>query len=448
MLKKIFDKYMQGNERTVLLKKNILGSFFIKGWTCLVQLILVPVTLGCLNQYEYGIWLTISSLLIWIDSFDIGLGNGLRNLLAESIAKNDIKKGRQQVSTAFFMLIVIILPTIPIFTSVVHHINCYKLFNIDPQLTHNLEYILIASYTIVAITFIFKFIGNIYMALQLPAITNLLIGIGHTISLLLIYIVSRIGDVTLLDVAVIYTISPLIVYLVSYPITFSKYKYLTPSIRLFDYKELKPLFGLGIKFFLAQISGMVIFASSNILISRLFSPKEVTPYQIVYRYFGMVNIIFTLISAPLWSATTNAYTQGDTAWISNAVKKMRKIILLLSLLLIIMIIISDFVYTFWVGDAIEIPLGLSISMACYMLIIIYGTCYSNIICGMGKIQLITIITIIEAFCYIPTALFLGKHLGVYGIVAALIFVNSISAITNHLQYKYIISGRAHGLWNK
>jgi hypothetical protein len=54
MLKKIFDKYMQGNERTVLLKKNILGSFFIKGWTCLVQLILVPVTLGCLNQYEYG----------------------------------------------------------------------------------------------------------------------------------------------------------------------------------------------------------------------------------------------------------------------------------------------------------------------------------------------------------------------------------------------------------
>lgn len=439
---------MQGNKRTVLLKKNILGSFFIKGWTCLVQLILVPVTLDCLNQYEYGIWLTISSLLIWIDSFDIGLGNGLRNLLAESIAKNDLKKGQQQVSTAFFMLVCIILPTIPIFTSIVHKINCYKLFNVDPQLTYNLEYILIASYTIVAITFIFKFIGNIYMALQLPAITNLLIGIGHTISLFLIYTISRLGNATLFHVAVIYTISPLIVYLFSYPITFTKYKYLTPSIRLFDYKELKPLFGLGIKFFLAQISGMVIFASSNILISRLFSPKEVTPYQIAYRYFGMVNIIFTLISAPLWSATTNAYTQGDTAWISNAVKKMRKIIFLLSFLLIIMIITSQFVYSFWVGDTIEIPLELSISMACYMFVIIYGTCYSNIICGMGKIQLITIITIIEALCYIPMALFLGKYLGVYGIVAALIFVNSISAITNHLQYRYIISERAYGLWNK
>lgn len=448
MIKNLFDKYMQGNERTVLLKKNILGSFFIKGWTCLVQLLIVPATLNCLNQYEYGIWLTISSLLIWIDSFDIGLGNGLRNLLAESIAKNDLKKGRQQVSTAFFMLICIILPTIPIFTSIIHSINCYKLFNVDPQLTHNLEYILIASYTIVAITFIFKFIGNIYMALQLPAITNLLIGIGHTISLLLIYTVSRLSNVTLLHVAVIYTISPLIVYIFSYPITFTKYKYLTPSIRLFDYKELKPLFGLGVKFFLAQISGIVIFASSNILISRLFSPKEVTPYQIAYRYFGMVNIIFTLISAPLWSATTNAYTQGDTEWICNAVKKMRKIIFLLSLLLIIMIITSRFVYSFWVGNTIEIPLGLSIFMACYMFIIIYGTCYSNIICGMGKIQLITIITFIEALCYIPMALLLGKHFGVYGIVAALILVNSISAITNHLQYKYIISGHAYGLWNK
>ena len=84
----------KGNSRTVLMKKNILGSFIIRGWNCIVQLLLVPVTLNCLTQYEYGIWLTINGILLWMDSFDVGLGNGLRNQLTKAIAAKDYTRGR------------------------------------------------------------------------------------------------------------------------------------------------------------------------------------------------------------------------------------------------------------------------------------------------------------------------------------------------------------------
>ena len=87
MIDKLGNILNGGSQRTRLVKKNILVSMLIKGWGSIVQFLLVPVTLGCLNQYEYGIWLTINSILVWIDSFDIGLGNGLRNNLAESLAK-------------------------------------------------------------------------------------------------------------------------------------------------------------------------------------------------------------------------------------------------------------------------------------------------------------------------------------------------------------------------
>ena len=43
-----------------------------KGGTILISLILVPMTLSYLNPYEYGIWLTLSSTLAWIYTFDIG----------------------------------------------------------------------------------------------------------------------------------------------------------------------------------------------------------------------------------------------------------------------------------------------------------------------------------------------------------------------------------------
>ena len=139
---------------------------------------------------------------------------------------------------------------------------------------------------------------------------------GQTLSLVGIFILSLSGrEVSLLEIACVYTVSPLLVYVASYPLTFTRYKYLRPSLCLFDKKELDGLFSLGIKFFFVQIAGLVIFATSNILISRLLSPADVTPYQISYKYFSLTIMLFTLIAAPLWSATTDAYTKGD--WVTK-----------------------------------------------------------------------------------------------------------------------------------
>ena len=95
---------MKSDDRSRLIRRNILFSFLIKGWSGVIQLLLVPVTLFCLGNYENGIWMTISSILLWVDSLDIGIGNGLRNKLSEQIANNDYEKARESVSSAFFML--------------------------------------------------------------------------------------------------------------------------------------------------------------------------------------------------------------------------------------------------------------------------------------------------------------------------------------------------------
>lgn len=441
--------YRVNDSRSKLIYKNIAASFLVKGWACLVQFFLVPLTINCLNQYEYGIWLTINSLLIWIDSFDIGLGNGLRNRLAESISQGDYDRGRRQISTTFLMLIVIIIPVVLLLSFVIEHVNTYSFLNVDKTIVPNLNSILIVSLAMVGATFVFKIVGNVYLALQLPAINNLIVALGQTVSLVGILILSFVdSQVTLLQVAAVYTASPLLVYMLSFPVTFTKYKRLRPSFTLFDRRELRQLFSLGVSFFLAQISGLVIFASSNILISILFSPKDVTPYQLAYRYFGLTNIIFTIISAPFWSATTDAYSRSDWTWINRSAANQRKVMLGFGVLLILMLLCSGLFYRIWVGNTVHIPFSMSLGMALYMFVIIYGTCYSNFLCGIGKIRVITLVTILEAIIYIPLAIVLGRKLGVIGIVIALIFVNAISATTNHVQFYLISHGKARGLWNK
>ena len=148
--------------------------------------------------------------------------------------------------------------------------------------------------------------------------------------------------------------------------------------------ELKELFSLGILFFIVQISGLIIFASSNVLITRILSPAEVTPYQISYKYFSLTIMVFTIITAPLWSATTDAYTKNDWKWINNMMNKMNKIMLAFLVLLILMLASSEFIYKIWIGGKVEIGYLLSALMAIYMCVLIYSTCYSNILFGIGK----------------------------------------------------------------
>ena len=440
--------FLEGEERTVKAKKNIIASFLIKGIDTIVYLLLVPVTLGYLNPYEYGIWLTLNSILMWINSFDIGLGNGLRNKLAEAIAKNDINLGKSYVSTTFVMLIVIMGVVISLGTLCAPIINWYDILGTTPLDVPHLSQIVYLSFIIFCLNFIFKIIGNIYLAMQQPAVNNFMIMCGHLLSLIIIYILTITTEGNLLWVAVVYSISPLFIYTISYPITFKKiYPYLKPSYRNFDKKYIKGLFNIGIQFFLLQLSAILLFAFSNLIISHMFGPENVTPYNIAYRYFSLVPMAMNLIMAPMWSATTDAYIKGDIQWIKRSMKAIRKILAIASLLLAVMVLFSEFVYKVWIGSEVHIPFLLSFLMAIYVCIIIWSLSYSNFLNGLGKLRLQTINTITVAITFIPLCILLGKLWNVMGIVIGMCIVNTSGLILNKIQFDKIINNRAKGIWN-
>ena len=201
-------------------------------------------------------------------------------------------------------------------------------------------------------------------------------------------------------------------------------------------------------FFFIQIGALILFATSNLIISDIYSPKEVTTYQIAFRYFGIANIIFTIISAPLWTATTDAYTKEDWTWINNITIKMKKILIIFATCIILMLLISKPIYYLWIGNKVEIPFSMSCVMAIYIFIAIFSTYYSNMICGFGKIHLLTIITLTQAIIYIPLAIWFSYQTGVIGVVIALLLVNLLSAVTNKIQFEKIKKGKATGIWNK
>ena len=438
------------SKRSSLLQKNILASFIIKGWSAVIVLLMVPATLHCLGEYKNGIWLTISSLLLWIDNMDIGLGNGLRNKIAEYMAHGERERTRSLVSSTFAMLSCIIIPVMLVLLLLIAVGDPYQVFNAAPAKVPHLDQVLMVTVILVCTSFVFKLIGNFYMGLQLPAVSNLLIALGQTLALIGTYIVLWSGSHSLMLIALVNTLSPLLVYLLAYPYTFFyKYPQLRPSFRLIDFKEAKAVINMGVQFFIMQISSVVLFMTSNILISNLFSPEMVTPYQITYRYFSILLVVFTVICMPFWNATTDAYQRNDMEWIRQAASKLRLMTIGILLCLIVMVALSDIVYAIWIDRQTVIDIRMSIVMAAYIFILIYSMRYSYFINGIGTLRLQLIFTATAAIVFIPLAYLATwwTH-DIIWFMVVMCLVNIPGLIVNRIQFYKLINGKAKGIWNK
>lgn len=437
-------------QRSSLLQKNIIASFLIKGWSAIIVLLMVPATLHCLGEYKNGIWLTISSMLIWIDNMDIGLGNGLRNKVAEYVARGEYERTRSLISSTFAMLTCIIIPVLLVLLLLILIGDPYQLFNASPSRVSHLDQVLMVTVTLVCTSFIFKLIGNFYMGLQLPAVSNLLIALGQTLALAGTYLVLWSGSHSLMHIALVNTAAPLLVYLLAFPYTFLyKYPQLRPSFGLINLQEAKAVINMGVQFFIMQVSGVILFMTSNLLISNLFSPEMVTPYQITYRYFSILLVIFTVVCMPFWNATTDAYQRNDMEWIRNATRKLRLMTIGFLVCLGLMILLSDTIYAVWIDRQTIIDIKMSIVMAVYIFILIYSMRYSYFINGIGKLRLQLIFTTAAAVLFIPLAYLttLWTH-DIIWFMVVMCLVNIPGLIVNRIQFSKLINGKAKGIWNK
>ena len=444
-------KFIVGHPRSVKAAKNIIASLFIKGMSIVVGFMLVPITLHYLDQSRYGIWVTLSSFLSWFTFFEIGLGNGLRNKLAEALAVKDYELGKIYVSTTYVLLAVIITIVAALFFVSNQFIDWTVVLNTSKQNAQELSYLALVVFGFFFLRFVLNLIIKILYADQRPAVGNLLGPIGNLISLVAIYILTLSTQSSLLYLGIILSSVPvLILFTASIYFFLTDYRKITPSIKYFRKEHVKDLFGLGIKFFFIQISALVLFQSTNIIIIQFFDASHVTIYNIAYKYFSTINMLFTIIIAPYWSAYTEAWVNKDIKWIKNSIKKLLSIWALISIGGIVMLLVSNDFYRIWVGSQIHIPFKLSLALLLYFITFTFGGVYNMFINGIGKIKLQTISLIIGAVLFIPISYFLVKNLGwgMNAIVFTTIAVNFYSLILAPIQYYKIMNGTDNGIWGK
>jgi O-antigen/teichoic acid export membrane protein len=449
-LDSLFEKLGIKSERTKNISKQTLISFGFKGASILISLITVPITINYLDKANYGIWLTLTSFIGWFTFFDMGFGHGLRNKFTEAKTKGNDEMVRTYVSTAYFSLAGIAAFLIILFLIFNSFIDWSYVFNTDESLKQDLSKLMIIVFSFFSIRIVANLITTLYLADQKPSFTNIVGFSTQFVSLLVIIILTKTTSSSLFLFGSIVSIVPILILIIVNFIGFNKnFAKYVPSLKYWKFGQVKEILGLGSKFFVIQIAAIILFTTDNMIISQLFGPEEVTPYSIAFKYFSIITMVFAIIVAPYWSAITQAYASNDFSWIKTSMKNLLKISMALSLVVLVMLLFSEKMYYIWVGNMVQIPFLVSIFMATYVIMGLFGKPFNHFVNGTGKIKVQLIFAIFGAIINIPLSVFFARNLGmgISGVILGTISSDFIGLILLPIQYSKIINKKAHGIWN-
>lgn len=442
--------FFNENTRSKLLNKNILFSVFLQGFSIVISLVLLPISLKFVSIEQYGIWLTISSILMWTANLDLGLGSGLKNSLTTALAKTDYKLAKEYISTAYIVNAIIMGLTAMLFFFASFYIHWAEIFKLNVKLS----YIIDKTFNYVVFLFLARFviqlINVILDSMQMLYVAKINNAVSQFLILVFILIYSKYSHGDLFSLGLIFSITPLAIFFGSSIIIFNKYKDIKPSFKCFKTSLIKDLYRVGFRFFFIQVSMIFLFQTSNILIIRYFGSSEVVQYNVVYNLFSMMTLTFSTISAPYWAAYTNAWALNDIDWIKKTNKKLFKIWLFIAFVTSMVLIFSDYIYMFWLKRDLHIPFKLSLAVFIYMSVFSFGGIFNMFINAVGKLKLQIITLGISTVLFFPTLWFCVKilKLGLISFPIALLVISLYTLFFAPIQFKKIINGTATGIWNQ
>ncbi|MGK4199421.1 lipopolysaccharide biosynthesis protein [Fusobacterium sp. HC1336] len=406
--------------RLNILMKQFSSSFILKILAMGLSYISIPLFLKYLGDKDYGIWMTIFSVVSWINTFDLGIANGLKNKLAENYSKKNFQEMKEYIMTSYVSLSFLALTFWIIGCLGIYFFNFSQGLNIGYYSENYLKLLFFITYSLTLINFIVKIYNVLYLSVHNSYTSNLCTLLFQILFILILIILNKVNKISLISIVFIYPGFTLILGIIFTVIFFKKYKNMKPKLKDFRKEKIKMINGLGLYFFLIQISMLIIMTTDNMIIMRYLGAEEVATYSIISKLFQAILIIETLISAPMWPLFIDAYVKSDKKWIIKIYKKLNLLFFLTILGVGLLIVITPLILKIWIGKELIIPKYLTLFWGIFILNRIWGDIYCVFTNATNKIKLQMWLLILGAVINIPLSIYLLKYLnfGSSGVILA------------------------------
>lgn len=443
--------FSKGVQRSIEAKKNIVGSFLIKVANMAISLLLVPITINYVNPTQYGVWLTLTSMVAWVSLFDVGLTQGLRNKFAEARALKDTELARTYVSTTFFYVALIFVLIGIVLVGASYFVDWRSLINAPVGTENELKYLVIIVISYFCLQFIFQIVKVVITSDQKPALSSLIDLSGQILVLLIVWLLTHFTQGSLIYLGLAIGLSPVLILIMANIYFFQNNYYdYRPSLSYVKKEYASKLMTMGGKFFVLQLASMIQYSTTLFLIAHYFDPDSVTAYNVAFKYFLSLQVIFMIFLTPLWSSTTDAYFMKDYDWIIRVIEKYMLLLIPFGIAAMLMLYFANDVYQLWLGDAFfEIDSKITILCCINIVVSMFSSVFVNVVNGMGtlKIQFVTSIVTSVFFILMSYAFINYFNMGVWSIILASILSNVYGYIISPVQvYKVLVEKTSNKIW--
>lgn len=393
--------------------KTNLCNLFIKVLIYLFEFINISLIIHYLGDYIYGEWVTIVTIFVWINSCDLGIGNGLRNTLTLEITYKNTKKIRGLISTSYIIMSVLSLVFVLIgvvLTIGLIHVNFY-----DKQFLFPLV-ICVLGFCFNFVAGLSRSVGYSYQKSEYIIGTQLLTSIFTCVGVVLI---SKFSKENLLLFSVVYIICMVVpnLFLMFLLQHYHKEEY---KIRLKDFapQYIKEIIALGIKFFILQAIFLIMYSTDTIILKILVGSEAVTRYDIIDKIFKAGNELFSVLLIATWSAVTYALSKNDFKWIRSNLAKLIKIWCVFSVGVLIVMFAANPVIKIWMqSDRYIYSFFTRLIFALHCILLAWNGIFVNISNGLGHLNVQLKSSIFAIVVNIPLSIWFVKYLkmGVTGV---------------------------------
>ena len=357
------------NERYRRAALTTVTSVIARGVSILTAFVTVPLTLNYLGRERYGLWMTISSMIVMLGFADFGLGNGLVNAIAQADGKNDYDAAKKSVSSVFFMLLVSALFLLVVFRIIYPFVSWYRIFNVSSILA-------VQESGPATAVFVICFLLNLPLVVaqriqfgyQEGFLNNYWQIAGNILGLVAVLIVIKFhGNLAWLVAAM--SGVPTIITATNWGfLFFYRHPLLLPRWKNFHFTTGKELIGKGIIFVLLWLASVLGTSTDNIIIAQFLGASEVAAYAVVQRLFSLTFLV-QLFASPLWPAFNNAVETSDFVWASRTYKHIQILAICLTLLICLpLIFFGQAIIKVWAGPLVIPSISLITGYALFRLV--------------------------------------------------------------------------------
>lgn len=375
----------------------------------------VPIAHAHLSGEGFGVWMTLTSLLLLVQFADLGIGNGLVTVISDLRGRDEVLAISSAVSSAAVILCLVGLTLVTLSIPFVYFIDWPRALKTFSLPSAGLDAAVLIFALSLSVTVPATIGQKIQWGFQEAYRANIWQMVGNVMVLVILICAGKLS-LGLWAYVLATTGGPLsALFGSSFEQLVIRRPWLRPRFDLANWVLMRRLLGIGGTWGLCQCLLFIATGMDGVFVSRMFGASAMGDYGLMMRMMAGLAVAI-LLTVPLWPVFSEALARGDFSWALRTAK--RALIVCTSIGIAagaILLFGSQFIARIWIDRTMVPSSNLVLAFSAWVLVYNIFVGITSLMANQLLLRKLMYVTAFGSLISLALKVPLGRTFGLEGI---------------------------------